>query len=259
MEERPVKTKLQKDVRFLKAYAIALTLLFVIFIASGFSSGNQKNKFDEIDVERINIVEKDGALKLVISNKERIPDPIVSGKTFQRQGEKSPGLIFYNDKGDECGGLVFHGQQKDGRTSAGAALLFDQFDQDQTVGIMYGDNNGSRMAGLRVWDRPDIAAAEQVEKIQAVRNMKDGPEKTEAMKKIQEAADRGEFGATRVFVGKSGDKSAAIILSDTRGKPRIRMSVDSAGIARLEFMDENGKVAYSLPDSKTTEKDAKKE
>jgi hypothetical protein len=143
--------------------------------------------------------------------------------------------------------------------SAGAALLFDQFNQDQTVGITYSDNNGSRTSGLRVWDRPDVPATEQVEKIQAVRNMKDGPEKTEAMKKIQEAADRGEFGATRVFVGKSSDKSAAIILSDTRGKPRIRMLVDAAGVARLEFLDETGKVAYSLPESKTAEKDAKKE
>ncbi|MEW6210980.1 MAG: hypothetical protein AB1631_21630 [Acidobacteriota bacterium] len=250
-----METKLQRDVRFLKAYSVALTLLFVVLIASGFT----KNRFDEIDVERINIVEKDGALKMVISNKERVPDPVVSGKTFPRQGEKSPGMIFYNDKGDECGGLVFHGQQKDGRTSAGAALLFDQFNQDQTVGILYSDEGGNRAAGLRVWDRADVPVAEQVEKVQAMRNMKDGPEKTEAMKKFQEAAERGEFGATRVFVGKNRDKSASIVLSDTRGKPRIRMTVDAAGIARLEFLDETGKAIYSLPDSKATEKDAKKE
>ena len=126
-------------------------------------------------------------------------------------------------------------------------------DQDQTVGILYNDENGNRTAGLRVWDRADTPVAEQVEKVQAMRNMKDGPEKTEAMKKFQEAADRGEFGATRVFIGKNRDRSAAIILSDTRGKPRIRMLVDAAGAARLEFLDENGKVVHSLPDSKSNE------
>ncbi|HEY7545159.1 MAG TPA: hypothetical protein VID27_09765, partial [Blastocatellia bacterium] len=119
--------------------------------------------------------------------------------------------------------------------------------------------NGSRTAGLRVWDRADTPIAELVEKVQATRNMKDGPEKTEAMKKIQEASDRGEFGATRVFVGKNRDRSAAIVLSDTRGKPRIRMMVDAVGAARLEFLDESGKVIHSLPESKSNEKDTKKE
>ena len=185
-----METKLQKDVRFLKAYAVVITLLLVVFVASGFRSASTKNKFDEIDIERINIVEKDGALKMVICNKERVPDPIVSGKTFQRQGEKSPGMIFYNDKGDECGGLVFGGQQKDGKTSAGAALLFDQFNQDQTVGILYNDENGNRTAGLRVWDRADTPVAEQVEKVQAMRNMKDGPEKNRSDEKVSGSGRR---------------------------------------------------------------------
>jgi hypothetical protein len=32
----------------------------------------QKQKFAEIDVERINIVEKDGKLRMVISNQDRL-------------------------------------------------------------------------------------------------------------------------------------------------------------------------------------------
>ena len=56
---------LQREVRFLKAYAFILTLAFIVDIASGFRLAGQKTRFDEIDVERINIVEKDGRLKLV--------------------------------------------------------------------------------------------------------------------------------------------------------------------------------------------------
>ncbi|AZB08271.1 hypothetical protein EG344_05050 [Chryseobacterium sp. G0162] len=47
-----------------------------IFLTA-FSSQNKK-KFDEIDVVRINILQKDGRLRVTISNKERSP---VAGMT----------------------------------------------------------------------------------------------------------------------------------------------------------------------------------
>jgi hypothetical protein len=37
------------------------------------------------------------------------------------------------------------------------------------------------------------------------------------------------------------------------------MMVDAVGAARLEFLDESGKVIHSLPESKSNEKDTKKE
>ena len=56
---------------------------------------------------RVNFVEKNGQVKMVIANKARLPGPgnIVSGKLGQREGLKGPGILFYNEKGDECGGL----------------------------------------------------------------------------------------------------------------------------------------------------------
>ena len=33
--------------------------------------------------------------------------------------------------------------------------MFDQFKQDQTVGISYNESNGQRSAGLQVWDRSE--------------------------------------------------------------------------------------------------------
>jgi hypothetical protein len=47
--------KLQRDVRLLKAYAFAVTLVLGVLTLAGFSQGNQKNKFAEIVVERINV------------------------------------------------------------------------------------------------------------------------------------------------------------------------------------------------------------
>ena len=57
----------------------------------------------EMDVERINILEEDGMVRMVLSNSSRAPDPICNDETFKRDGGNSAGLIFYNDEDDECG------------------------------------------------------------------------------------------------------------------------------------------------------------
>src|SRR6266536_3117551 len=99
--------KLQRDVRLLKAYSILITVLLGVIAFTAASRADQKTKFEEIDVERINIVEKDGKLKMVISNGERQHPGVVDGKTLSRT--RSPGILFFNEKGDECGGLSFSG------------------------------------------------------------------------------------------------------------------------------------------------------
>lgn len=244
-------TKLQRDVRFLKAYSLIITLLLAVIAFSAISRADQKNKFEEIDVERINIVEKDGKLKLVISNKDHFPDPVIDGKTYPlRQGGKTAGMIFYNDKGDECGGLSFSGQETAGKRYAGAGLLFDQFNQDQTIGITYSEGDGRRMAGLNVWDRPDTPIGQMIEKIQAIQQLPDGPEKTQAMQKFRDTSGI----AQRVFVGKNREKAALLALSDPQGRPRIQLLVDAQGAARLEFLDEKGAIVQSFPAKAAAEK-----
>jgi hypothetical protein len=235
--------KLQRDVRLLKAYACIVTLLLGALAFAGFSQANQKTKFGEIDVERINIVEKDGKLKMVISNSERQHPGVIDGKTLSRT--RPPGMLFFNEKGDECGGLSFDGDQKDGKANAGALLAFDRFRQDQTVAIQYGENNGQYSAGLRVWDRPDASLGEVIDKLQEIQKMPDGPEKTQARQKLRDLP--GASAAQRVFVGKTREKAAALTLSDPEGRPRLLLMVDAKGEAKLEFLDEKGVVVQRLP------------
>lgn len=240
--------KLEKEVRFLKVYAVVTTLLFVVLVFSAFQQANQKTRFTEIDVERINIVEKDGKLKMVISNGERQHPGIVDGKTLSRK--RPPGVLFFNQKGDECGGLSFDGDQKDGKPSAGALLAFDRFRQDQTVGIQYGEGNGQYYAGLRVWDRPDTSLGPVIDKLVAIEKMGEGPEKAAAIKELRETSG----GAERVMVGRDREQAAVVRLSDAKGKPRIKISVDVSGLPKLEFLDETGKVTYSLPQQDKADK-----
>jgi hypothetical protein len=235
--------KLQRDVWLLKAYAIFATLLLSVLMFAGFAQFNQKTKFTEIDVERINIVERDGKLKMVISNGERQHPGVIDGKTLSRT--RPPGILFFNEKGDECGGLSFSGDQKDGKASAGALLAFDRFRQDQTVGIQYSESNGQHFAGLRVWERPDASLGEVIDKLQAIQKMPDGPEKTQAMRNLRDMP--GASGPQRVFVGRTREKAAALMLSDPQGRPRLQVVVDAQGVAKLEFLDEKGNVVQRLP------------
>jgi hypothetical protein len=69
MEIDVMEKKLEKDVRFLRIYAGVATLFCAIFLLSAFVIQSRKQKFEEIDVERINIVEKDGKLTMVISKR----------------------------------------------------------------------------------------------------------------------------------------------------------------------------------------------
>jgi hypothetical protein len=55
-------TKLASRERFLEIYAGVLTAVFAITVFGGFAE-SRKTAFDEIDVDRINIVEPDGTLQ----------------------------------------------------------------------------------------------------------------------------------------------------------------------------------------------------
>ncbi len=180
---------------------------------------------EELEVKRINVVGEDGRTQLVISNRERLPDPVIDGKVLKRKGIPTAGLIFYNDEEDECGGLVFGG----GGQGATAGLLFDQYKQDQVIGLIYSEGDGERHYGLQIWDRPDIPFLE----IWEAAKSRGGQPRPEL------------FGALRIFVGRTPKGEALIKISDRQGRERLRIVVDDA--PRIEFLDERGEVIHRLP------------
>ena len=239
-----MESKLEKEVRFLKLYAVAATLCCIVFFASAFALQSQKQKFAEIDVERINVVEKDGRLKMVISNKERQHPGVMDGKIVQRYGRpRPPGILFFNEIGDECGGLTYDGDQNKGQS---LGLSFDKFRQDQTIQLYQAEgSDGTYRAGLVIWDRlPPALETSLMEKFRELDKKSYSPEKAAAIKALRE---EGVFGFERVSLGKTSDQAAAVVLSDPKGRVRLKLSVDKTGAPKLEFLDETGKVTHSLP------------
>ena len=160
-----------------------------------------------------------------------------------KRGGNQAGLLFYNDAGDECGGLTFAGQRRqNGGYAAEGGLLFDQFKQDQVVGIMHSDEDGKRWAGLWVWDRPDQTLPERRAQWEAISRLPKGPEQRAAARAM------GLDEVQRVFVGKTEDRAAVVRLCDAQRRERLRLTVDAAGAASIEFRDEAGQVTRRLPD-----------
>lgn len=234
-----MQTKLERDVRNLKIYVGCLTAAVIVIAIFAFANPTTRH-FGQIDVHRINVREKSGKLDLVISNSAKMPPAIVNGKAFPN-GPRGPGMLFYNGKGDEDGGLGYGSRElPNGGYSADGQLMFDQYNQDQTVGIEYQDENGKRLAGLHVWDRSNTPLDQVVAKLH-------GLNRAQRRAELAKLAAAGTpVQATRVFVGKLPDKSSQVLLADAMGKPRLVLSVQASGAAEIQFLDENGKVVKTI-------------
>ncbi len=235
------------ELRILRIYGLITTLLLTVFSVSAFQQ-TQKDKFTEIDVDRINIVEPNGHYRMVLSNRPRSIGPVAYGKPFGYPGGSRPGIIFFNDEGTENGGLTFDGKTENGKFASTVHMSFDQYNQDQVVVLQYNDDNGNRRAGLTFADRADVPIVELVAEMDSINKLPDGPAKTEARAKLLGPRNGVPMYAERVYVGRNRAKAAVLNLSDRDGKPRIRLQVDSLGVASLEFLDAKGGVVSRMPD-----------
>src|SRR5690606_33717998 len=137
--------------KFLVAYSGVLTLAFAAVVLTGATS-TRSAKFDTIDVQRINLREPDGTLRMVVSNKAAFPGAIFGDREY-RHPREAAGMIFFNDEGMENGGLIFGGARgKDGEPDSGGHLSFDPYDRDQALSLSQIESGGVVRAGLQVND-----------------------------------------------------------------------------------------------------------
>jgi hypothetical protein len=237
-----MRITVRRQLHWLRVYAALNTIVIAVLGGAAFRQ-TAPQKFEEITVQRMNVVDANGTLRLVVSNKDRMHPGQMDGKVIDRPRPVA-GLLFFNEDGDEVGGLTFTGREVNGAPQANAGLMFDQFKQDQTIGFSYSENNGRRSAGLQVWDRSDSRLSELIDKLNAANRIEDRAERDKAIAAIRAAAPAGP---RRVFVGKNTDRAATVTLADANGKPRLTMTVDATGNPRIEFLDENGKVTARLP------------
>ena len=191
---------------FLVAYSAIVTAA-LLFLLVSFKSTNTFTE-DEISLKRINITDEQGNVRLVISNEERIPPPILDGKEFKRAIIPA-GIIFYDKKGNECGGLALSGKDS---TDIGA-LVLDYSNMDAIAMRVIDTEGGDYNAGFLINDP--------------------SPEGTLGR------------GNGRISL-ENANGEARLVLNDTEGNPVINISVNKEGQPSFNVMDKNGKVTQSL-------------
>jgi hypothetical protein len=76
--------------------------------------------------------------------------------------------------------------------------------------------------------------------------MAEGPTRDSVSRALFANVPPDQVAARRLFVGRDRSKAALVDLSDRRGKPRLRLMVDSLGNASISFLDENGVVVRTI-------------
>jgi hypothetical protein len=219
--------------RALILYSGVLTAAAAIFLLSA-ATVPARQKIAVLDVERINIREPDGTLRMTISDAARSPGMIVKGHEYPHPDRRSAGMIFFNDEGTENGGLIFSGREVNGRRSSVGSLTFDRYEQDQVVQMMGSQEGPDKSAGLLVNDQPDTLM--DFPALVRTRNMPADQRRAELIK--------AHFGGTRnrLFAGRAEDGAAQVALKDAAGHERLILAVAPDGTASIRFLDENGKV-----------------
>ena len=230
--------------RFLAIYSGVLTIVFAltVFGASGVTA--TRTSFDEIDVHRINVLEPDGTVRMVLSDKSRFPGILVKGKEYPHEDRKTAGILFFDDEGTEDGGLIYGGMRdKDGKVESWGHLSFDQYMQDQVFTVDAGEENGQRRSGIGIWDRGNYPLMDLIGASSRIQKLPHSQQGSEWNKFF--ATHTGD--AQRAYLGREPDRTVALRLKDDQGRDRAILRVSADGSPSLQFLDITGRVTSHLP------------
>jgi hypothetical protein len=228
---------LARQVFFLKLYAVllALALISIVFL---YVLKADSGHFKEITAERINVVEQSGRLRMVISNRERQHPGVMDGKPLPKRSRPA-GMIFFNDVGDECGGLVYDGDKQ----SASMAYSIDQWKNDQVMQLQYQQDNGThitRSYGLKLWDRSDqFTLTRLMNYADSLKKLNDTNAYNSGIKRLKAS---GLLAKQRLFIGKNENGEVGLFLNDNKGAPRLKIFIDDKNQPLIEALDEAGRV-----------------
>ncbi|NHN26223.1 hypothetical protein FIA58_011095 [Flavobacterium jejuense] len=247
---------MKRELVFLRTFAIATAIGTVVLVNSAFKK-NDNQRFSEIDVERINIIENDGTVKMIITNVDKFPNGTtkINGRNTNETRKKRSGMLFFNEDGIECGGFIYDGEKKENGHSSGLSLTYDQYNGDQVMQLLtqdYQEGDKRHVSSSLVFnDRPSKETqernAEISKELAALR--KEDPKLMQ--QKYKEYEEQGLIGgAPRVMLGKTRSQNNGLFLFDDKGMPKAMFYVDKNNTAKLDFYDDKGEVIASFPNIK---------
>jgi hypothetical protein len=257
-----METKLEKEVRFLKIYAVVATLFCAIFLLTAFTLKSGDQKFEEITTNRIKFVDSAGKEQSRIGaqsgkgSKAGLIFYDSAGKARLRIGAdigngSFAGLVFYNEDQTEAGVFMYNGKRdKDGKIEAASLLTMDQFKSDEVIRLVYDHEGDQKRQGLLINDRPDTMSPEAEKVIsdlaRALQSAKSEAERQALRREYLSKLPAREIVARRLFAGRDVDGASLVTLSDPDGKPRLQLKVDTLGKASITFLDSSGRVVRTV-------------
>jgi hypothetical protein len=244
--------KLNRELVLLRTFAVSTVAIMAVIVLFAFKT-NENQKFGTIDVERINIVEADGTVKMIITNVEQFPngETIINDKAINKNRKKRSGMLYFNEDGLEAGGLIYDGAKNENGHSSGLSLTYDRYDGDQVMQLITTDkargDERTVSSSLRFSDRTANVTREEHNKIMAeIESIKD---KKLRRQKYREYSNQGLIGGTpRILLGKTSSQNNGLFLFGDNGKPKAMFYVDKDNNVKLEVFDDQGKVTNSWPE-----------
>ena len=232
--------KLKRRLDLLTGYAI-FTLLFFGYLAfSSFRKSSSAEKMDELTVKRINVVGEDGSLRMVISNETRQHPGRIAGKDLPSR-KRPAGIIFFNNDGNECGGLTSEVDDTGKVINNEMSFTMDNYNNDQAVQIInseeYENGKGNVRRGLVINEFPEGSSILGfMDKYEAIKKIKDATLRKQKMDDLITS----EGSRRRLFIGRTLNNSSGLFLYDNSGKPRMEIYVDNTGAPQIKVIDEKG-------------------
>lgn len=242
-----IMNRLERKLNWLTAYALVSTLVFALFAFSSFSGNEKKENFDEITVKRINVVGENGLPRMVLSNETRQHSGRMNGKDWS-QRSRPAGIIFFNNQGDECGGLVYKTTEKDGRISSGMSFTMDNYKDDQVLQILndeqYVNGKASIQRGITINEFPvGTNIDRRNEKLAQLQKIADEKERNQKIRALMQ----NEGATQRLFLGRTRGNSSGLFLADSSGQVKLMIYVDEKGAAKIQSINAKGELKDVLP------------
>jgi hypothetical protein len=238
-----MRDKLERRINLLTIYAVVSTLALGTLVFTSFKNKENNILTDELTVKRINLIDEDGSLRMVISNEKRQHPGRINGKNLAPR-ERPAGILFFNNQGDECGGLVYNVTKEKNSTNSGMSFTMDNYHNDQVVQILndetYNGNNSSDIQrGIMVNEFPEGADFNATnDKYQAILKIKDTNQREAQLNALFDK----EGSRRRLFLGRNRDNKSGLFLYDSEGNPKMKIYVDKQGTPRFEVIDNSGKI-----------------
>lgn len=246
-----METKLLSRIRFLQICILILFLFNSFLLLNYFFPLLPQQRFKTINAERINIKEKNGILKAALSNSAGFNE----GQRAEQGKVRLSGLMFYNEEGQETGGLVYLGKAIPGGQDADVTLTFDQYNQDQNVYLHHVEHKDSLGLsiedGLTINARPDWKGIK--EEYSIYNEMDKLPSHEREVLKLK-SLQAGKISTRRAFYGvRRGTKNnepyddAGLFLKNKWGNDAIKIYVDKDNKPHFEIYDSLGKsIVYNI-------------